>query len=150
MIFHRLSAAITSKCHHTKFIKCCRYSMGLGAEASHISSSELFYTMFDKITQISLSPHSHHACFSMSSTLDTYISVSVQPMFAFCTWLASLSATSSDSIHIVVWTGFPSCEALATLPLSVYLRMIICVDYCETWLRGHRCTDFFQLFCVYM
>lgn len=92
--------------------------MGLGAEASHIFSSELFYTMFDKITQISLSPHSHHACFSMSSTLDTYISVSVQPMFAFCTWLASLSATSSDSIHIVVWTGFPSCEALATLPLS--------------------------------
>lgn len=59
MIFHRLSAEITSKCHHTKFIKCCRYSMGLGAEASYISSSELFYTMFDEITQISLSHHSH-------------------------------------------------------------------------------------------
>lgn len=154
MIFHHLSAEITSKCHHTKFIKCCRYSMGLGAEASHqldhIFSSGLFYSMFDEITQISLSPHSHHACFSMSSTLDTYISVSVQPMFAFCTWLASLSATSSDSIHTVVWTGFPSCEALATLPLSVYLRMVICVDYCEAWLCGHRCTDFFLLFCVHM
>lgn len=128
--------------------------MGLGAEASHqlnhTPSSELLYSMFGKITQISLSPHSHHACFCMSSTLETYVSVIVQPIFAFCTWLASLSATFSDSIHTVVWTGFPSCEALATLPFSVYLWMIICVDYCEEWLCGHRCTDFFQLFCVYI
>lgn len=52
MIFHCLSAEITSKCHHTKFINCCRYNMGLGAEASHqlnhIPSSELFYSVFEK------------------------------------------------------------------------------------------------------